>query len=558
VATEVEELLGAGQEALGAGRWQAARAAFERALAHEETGEALYGLGTALYWLTETEAAVHVLERAHAEFRRRPDPAQAALIAIELSLYYSSSLGNLAAAQGWLGRAARLVAEHELTPLEGWVALTRAGWANQHHDPRKGEELARRALELARGDGDGDLELCALAELGASLIEGGRVREGLALLDEAMAGALGGGGDDVGTVIYTSCRTIECCAHAAEIKRAVQWIRAASDFNRRYGSAHIHATCRTHYGAVLVGLGRWAEGERELNAALRMSRTAEPALHAEALAKLAELRLVQGRADEAARLLDGLEDHRGATVALASLHVARGELAAASSLLVRRLREMGRQCLGCAELLELLCEVEIERGATDAAREHAGTLAGMGERLDCELLTARGERARGRVLAATGDGDRALDHLERALAAFARLELALEASRTRLLLARALSAQEPEAAVVSGRAALDSFEALGAARDADQAAALLRSLGVKAARSAGPRGIDVLTKREREVLGLLGEGLSNRQMAERLYLSPRTVEHHVRAVLFKLDLANRAEAAAYVARTLPRADSAAR
>jgi DNA-binding NarL/FixJ family response regulator len=60
--------------------------------------------------------------------------------------------------------------------------------------------------------------------------------------------------------------------------------------------------------------------------------------------------------------------------------------------------------------------------------------------------------------------------------------------------------------------------------------------------------VDVLTKRE--ILELLGEGLSNRRMAERPFLSPWTVEHHARSVLAKLELANRAEAAAYCARVL--------
>jgi DNA-binding NarL/FixJ family response regulator len=50
------------------------------------------------------------------------------------------------------------------------------------------------------------------------------------------------------------------------------------------------------------------------------------------------------------------------------------------------------------------------------------------------------------------------------------------------------------------------------------------------------------------VLGLLAEGLSNKAIAERLFLSRKTVEHHVHSVLLKLDLGSRAEAAAYVAR----------
>jgi DNA-binding NarL/FixJ family response regulator len=103
--------------------------------------------------------------------------------------------------------------------------------------------------------------------------------------------------------------------------------------------------------------------------------------------------------------------------------------------------------------------------------------------------------------------------------------------------------------VAEARAALATFEDLGASRDADVTAALLRGLGVKAAR-AGPRGIGALTKREREVLGLLGQGLSNPEIAQRLYLSRRTVEHHVAGVLSKLQVRSRAEAAAYAVREL--------
>ena len=142
-----------------------------------------------------------------------------------------------------------------------------------------------------------------------------------------------------------------------------------------------------------------------------------------------------------------------------------------------------------------------------------------------------------------------MSHLERALAAFGRLEMPLEIGRTRLLLARALAEDDRETAIAEARGALAGFEELGAARDADAAAALLRSLGVKAART-GPKAIGVLTKRELEVLGLLGEGLSNPDIAERLFISRKTVEHHVASVLSKLELSGRGEAAAYSVRNL--------
>ncbi len=545
MGTVLEALLGEAQSAVEVGDWRTARARFEAVLEQEEIAEACFGLGNVLWWLGETEPSVRSLERAYAGFRRRPDPEHAALAGVYLCLLYRASLGNFAASRGWLARAARLVEEFALESLSGWVLLCRAVAANDEDGARAAERWAREAREVARASQDGDLELCALSELGSALVAMGEVDQGVALLDEAMAGSLGGEPESPDTVVMTSCNTIIACSRAGDFNRASQWIQAADDFNQRYGSPHLYTTCRTHYGSILFATGKWAQAETELTAALQIGRAAEPALHAQALAKLAELRLAQGRLEEAERLLEGFIDRPETVYAAAAVELVRGHAAVAVSIVDRRLRDLGDVSLEAAALLELLVEAQIEDGGVPDAAPKARDLAELGAGCACDALLARAERTLGRILT---DAE-AVPHLELALGGFQRLAMPLEIGRTRMLLAAALADGAAEVAIAEARAALAGFEELGAARDADAAAAFLRARGVKAARS-GPKGIGLLTKRELEVLALLGEGLSNPQIARRLFLSRKTVEHHVASVLLKLGVSSRGEAAAYAVRHL--------
>ncbi len=156
--------------------------------------------------------------------------------------------------------------------------------------------------------------------------------------------------------------------------------------------------------------------------------------------------------------------------------------------------------------------------------------------------------ARGKVCIAVGEGE-ARACLQEALSLFSLAQMPIELARARLELARALASDRPEAAIAEAADALAAFERLEAARDADAAAALLRTWG--AGRRAAPRSSEPLTGREREVLELLGHGLSNPEIAARLFISRRTVEHHVARILAKLGLRSRAEAAVHAVRHRP-------
>jgi DNA-binding CsgD family transcriptional regulator len=534
-----EDLAATGKAALDSGRWAEARAAFEAALSEGETAEVLDGLGEALWWLGEPLAAVEHRERAYVAFRRAGEGARAAHTALSVCTTYLANFGNGAAAAGWLARAESAVSGAEAEALQGWFWLMAAYLCP---DGDEACEQLRRAHAVARDIGDVDLELTALSDLGGRLVYGGRVAEGLPMIDQALAGCLAGEGERLETVVWAACTMLGACEVAGDIERAMQWLRVIDEFTDRYACPFVYATCRTHYSALLLAKGRWAQAERELAAAIRMSGRAGPLPHALAMARLADLRLSQGRVEEAEVLLGDCDD----VVIAAKVALARGQADSAATLL--------RGCIGpgmgasaCASALLLLVEAELAAGRPDAAEAAQEQLAQLAvSPPPTDVAAANAATAAGHVAAARGDTDEACARYRAALRILARLDLPLEAAKVRLALARSLAGPHPEMAAGEARAALGVFEDAGATPLADAAAALLRSLGSRGRRA--PRRPGVLTAREDEVLRLVGLGLSNPEIAQRLFISRKTASHHVSRVLSKLGLRNRAEAVAYVSR----------
>jgi len=212
---------------------------------------------------------------------------------------------------------------------------------------------------------------------------------------------------------------------------------------------------------------------------------------------------------------------------------------------VGRLDELGWTNLLAAPLLSQLVDARIAEQSLDGARAAASALDAIAAIPGRDRVAALATAAHGRVALAEG-GETATALLQGAVNCFAALGLRLDAARARLDLARSLAPSFPEVAVDTARHAHTELEALGAMRAADEAAALLRSLGAKS--RAGPRATGLLTRRELDVLRLLGEGLSNREIAERLFISPKTAEHHLSRIYSKLGVNTRTEAASYAVR----------
>ena len=491
-----------GEDALARCEWAVAKSHFDAALADAPADpRALDGLSSAVFWLGDMEAPRRLRERAYVEHRRRGDARRAAAAAIFVSSEYRIAGDNQAAARGWLARAERCLEAVGASPERGWIEIERAKSAA---DLETASEHAQRALAVAREFGDANLEITALAQIGVKLVAKGRWEEGMALLDESIAAAMGGEASDALAICDTCCQTLVACEQIADLRRASEWCRVVVDFTERRNFTPVYAWCRAIYAGVLISSGQWERGERELVRSLRTYETVGGiGSRIVALARLADLRLRQGRPEEAERLLGGCEEHPLALVPLARLRLLRGEAATAAALLERRLDALPGDAPASAPLLPLLVEVCLAGGDHDGAAAAVRRLEELADRLRRENLAALADVAAADVQLARGEHG-----------AVSRLETALETFM--------------------------------AARRADEAAALLRSLGASGRARAAPEG--ELTARERDVLALLGEGLSNAEIARRLVISEKTAGHHVSRVYRKLRLRNRGEAAAYAIR----------
>jgi DNA-binding CsgD family transcriptional regulator len=533
-----------GNDALGASDWEGARAAFEAALEIGQAPEAHDGLGLALWWLRDVDAAVAHREQAYAAFRRRGDAARAIRIALWLATEYEEAIGNEPASRGWLARAEGLLPHLGDGPEHGWFALTRG---RLRRDPADARTDAEAAVASGRAHRDPDLEATALAMLGLAQVDGGDVEDGMARLDEAMAAATGGEVTDPGVFGDVCCLVTRAAEDAGDFSRLMRWNEVVMSFMERSGHVGLLEFCGTCCAEVLMANGKLQEAEgwllrtlRELEATGYRARCVHPA------AKFAELRIVQGRVEEAERLLAGYEDRPDALRAVARLHLSKGELAVAAALLHRRLNQLADGLLAIP-LLALLVEVQVAHGDAASAKASATRLAGIAATTGQPRQRAIGELALGRALAAAGDQD-ARRNLESAIETFAGLEMPLDAAAAHLELASLLASSAPDVAANEARLSVEAAESAGARQMADRASAIVRELGGPA--RTGPKLLGLLSKREVEVLRLLGEGLSNAEIAARLYISTKTAGNHVSNVLSKLNLRSRSEAAAYAVRYL--------
>jgi DNA-binding NarL/FixJ family response regulator len=196
-----------------------------------------------------------------------------------------------------------------------------------------------------------------------------------------------------------------------------------------------------------------------------------------------------------------------------------------------------------------LVRAAIAAGRLDDAARWGARLSAEAERLELPASAIRGTRARAECSLACNDASAALELARRALVAAEEHVLPAERLECRLLGARALLATgERERGVDELQAVVAAAGEVGAAAVRDEAARELRRAGTRVSARARRGGAvsGALTAREREVAELVASGRSNKEVASALYLSEKTVEHHLSRIYAKLGVRSRTE----LARTL--------
>ncbi len=522
--------------AMAAGAWADAYAGFRAVDASELSARDLEGLADAAWWLSKLDESLDLRHKAYAAYAAAGDERGAAAVAARLAIEHFIR-DEVSVGAGFLMRAQRHAEGIANGPEAGFLAMVEAAVALHTGDPDRAVELSERAIEIGRRHGVSDLVAMAVHNEGLALLAAGRVPEGIALLDEAMAAVLTGELSPYFTgIIY--CAVIGACLGLGDLRRAGEWSDAAVAWcDTLPPGTPFTPRCRVNRAEVARLRGSWAEAEAEAMLATDELVGQEPGLVASAYVQLGEIRRRLGDlagAEDAFERAQELGDDPQPGLALVRL--AQGEVDAARSAL-RFALSAPHYPPTRARLLAAQVEACIAAGATEEAQAAAHELRAMAEVVDLPAFSATAATAEGSLALAEGDASAALDALRRATAKWQDLRLPYETARARAVLGRALLAGgDEDGARRELRGALAAFERLGAAGDVAEVTAAL------ADRRPLPAG---LTAREAEVLRLVATGKTNRDIAVELVLSEHTVGRHLQNIFAKLGVSSRAAATAF-------------
>ncbi|MFJ3338592.1 AAA family ATPase [Streptomyces sp. NPDC086766] len=514
----------------------------------------------------ERDLAMKITKRALRLLEDEYDPLRAAWFWIQRSrLVQSKAHGD-----GWqeLATAQELVRGLPPSEVHAEVLAHVANWSMVHAPGPDAFTSAERAVEYARMVGAREIEMNARLTLNNLRVEAGDVEAGLAEMYEVKRRTVEDGIPGVAGRCYVNLPSeLESVGRSRE---AVPLMEEGIAFARRFRQLDTEAWVWGNLAESLFTLGRWDEAAEAATRSGRVGQSAKPRGFRARIR--AELALARGDLDEAARQLAAARDHFGShdyapqhelPLVRIALAVAAGEgrLLDARAQLEQVLESgfpPGTQRY-CWPLLLTAATVETRAAALPAAgpgrAETLDRIRGAARTLATHVPVWQAYERWVRAELLRAEGRDSAEDWAGLVEAFESLERPYDLARVRHRLAEALLAagddDERERATELLRLAHAVAGHLGARPLADSVALLAQRARLTLARAprrapadADPAGSLGLTSRERDVLRLVSAGRTNRQIAEELFISPKTASVHVSNILGKLGVSGRGEAAA--------------
>jgi ATP/maltotriose-dependent transcriptional regulator MalT len=528
--------LNSARDALARHDWQACHEAVTGLSADEPAAEAerLDLLAESAWWLGRVEDSIDARQAAHRVFDSLGEQRRAAMCAIWL--YQDHCLrARPAVASGWLQRARRALDDDTSCVEYGALLLREAEAAHGTGQLDEAGELAEQARALGRALVSEDLEAEALQTLGRVLIDAGRPSAGVALLDEAMLLAVEGRLSPYSTgKVY--CSLISACEELGDLRRAAEWTEATGAWAAQHAFAIFPGICRVHRAVVLERRGALHDAEREATRACVELLGSHLPNAVTAYAEVGDIRRRLGdvkRAEEAFKRAEELCGRACAGAAL--LRLAQGRLADARRIIAGCLADQPPKRLSRARLLPAAVQIAVAANDLAGAQAAVLELESITHHFDTPMLRALAGLARGRLQLAEGNPTAAITTLQAALHRWQELQVPYEVATVSTVLGQALrEAGHEDAAIASFAKARALFDQIGARLDArtiDTAWPTRRPAG--------------LSEREVEVLCLIADGHTNKEIAAQLHVSSKTISRHLTNIFNKIDVNSRAAATAF-------------
>ncbi len=519
-----------GRERYAAQCWREADAAYREAAAEGTLPAAdLEGWGRCAYMLGIDDDYVAHLESAHHAHVGAGNLPAAARCAWWIGHNFLFR-GQASRAQGWFSVGTRLLQELGEPCVEaGYLLIPR--WLQQlgAGDWEAGGATASEAARIGEEFGDPDLTWLARDDQARALLRGGRTAEGLALVDELLVVADSGAlSPIVRGIVY--CNTIAFCRDVQADRQAREWTDALTAWCEGQPQMVAHrGLCQVHRAEVMELRGDWPAAFAAAEEAA--SRFTQGALNVVAAGRAhyvqAQLHRLRGRLAEAQAAYEqahaqGFDPQPG----LALLRLAQGRTDAASAAIRRAVMERPDP-FQRAELLPAYVEIMVAADELDAAVTACWQLEEHAHRHGTETLHAAARHARAQVTLAEGDAAAGVVAARASWQAWHDLGAPYHAAIARGLVAKACRALgDLDSAELEERAARETLAGLGAV---------------------DPREIPApdrfgLSPRELEVLRLVVQGRTNRQIAAELVISEHTVARHLQNLFGKLGVGSRTAA----------------